>query len=78
MKDWKSWWKAALIRGIRTFAEAMLAYIGTGAVGLTDVNWIAATSAGAFGFVTALLLALAGLPEVDSQELKPPEKISDD
>jgi len=66
--DWKAWAKAALIRAIRTFAEAALAYIGTGAVVLGDVNWLAALSAGAFGFVSAVLLALAGLPEV-----KPPE-----
>ena len=62
-------WKAALIRAIRTFAESMLAYIGTGALVLGDVNWIAALSAGALGAITAMLLALAGLPEVH-----PPEK----
>ena len=61
-----SWWKAAGIRAIRTFAEAMLAYIGTGAVVLGDVNWLAALSAGAMGAVMALLIALAGLPEVDN------------
>lgn len=61
---YKAWAKAALIRAARTFAESMLAYIGTGAVVLGDVNWIAALSAGAFGFVVAILLALAGLPEV--------------
>ena len=60
-----SWFKAAGIRAIRTFAEAMLAYIGTGAIVLGDVNWIAALSAGAMGAVMALLIALAGLPEVD-------------
>ena len=65
--NWKKWWKAALIRGVRTFAEAMLAYIGTGAVVLGDVNWIAALSAGGFGFVTAMLLALTGLPEVEAE-----------
>ena len=59
----KEWLKAALIRAIRTFAEATLAYIGTGAVVLGDVNWLAALSAGAFGAVTAILLALSGLPE---------------
>lgn len=59
----KEWWKAALIRAIRTFAESALAYIGTGALVLGDVNWIAVLSAGAFGFITAILLALAGLPE---------------
>lgn len=70
MVDWKSWAKAALIRAIRTFAEAALAYIGTGTIVLGDVNWLAVLSAGAMGFVTAWLLALTGLPEVN----KPPEE----
>lgn len=59
----KEFWKAALIRGVRTFAESALAYIGTGAFVLGDVNWLAVLSAGAFGFITAILMALAGLPE---------------
>lgn len=65
MKNWKEWLKAALIRAVRTFAESMLAYIGTGAIVLGDVNWLAALSAGAMGFVIAILIALAGLPEVE-------------
>lgn len=73
--DWNKWWKAALIRAIRTFAEAMLAYIGTGAVVLGDVNWIAALSAGGFGFVGAILLALTGLPEVEKTD--PPDMEED-
>ena len=63
--NWSTWARAALIRAIRTFAEAALAYIGTGAVVLGDVNWWAALSAGGFGFVCAILLALAGLPEAE-------------
>ena len=63
----KEWLKAAAIRAVRTFAEAALAYIGTGAVVLGDVNWLGVLSAGAFGAVTALLLALAGLPEEGKQ-----------
>lgn len=63
----KEWLKAALIRAVRTFAEAMLAYIGTGALVLNDVNWIAALSAGGMGFVCAILLALTGLPEVKKE-----------
>lgn len=62
---WKEWLAAALIRGVRTFAESMLAYIGTGAVVLGDVNWLAAISAGVMGFIIAMLLALTGLPEVE-------------
>lgn len=68
--DWKKWAMAALIRAIRTFAESALAYIGTGAIVLGDVNWLAALSAGGLGFVMAWLLALTGLPEV-----KPPEDV---
>lgn len=67
MDNFKEWAKAALIRALRTFAESMLAYIGTGAVVLGDVNWIAALSAGGFGAVCAILLALAGLPEVEKK-----------
>ena len=58
---------SVVIRAVRTFAEAALAYIGTGAVVLGDVNWIAALSAGGFGFVTAILLALTGLPEAEDK-----------
>ena len=71
MKDKKlftTWLKAALIRAIRTFAESMLAYIGTGAIVLGDVNWLAALSAGGMGFVIAILIALAGLPEVKEED----------
>ena len=60
----KEFWKATLIRAIRTFAESALAFIGTGAVVLGDVNWIGVLSAGGFGFVTSILLAIAtGIPE---------------
>ena len=74
--DWKEWAIAALVRAVRTFAEAALAYIGTGAVVLGDVNWLAALSAGGFGFVTAILLALTGLPEVRKEPVKiePPDE----
>ena len=70
MINWKKWAYAALIRAVRTFAEAALAYIGTGAIVLGDVNWLAALSAGALGFIMAWLLALAGLPEVKPEENK--------
>ena len=63
MFTWK-FWKAALIRAGRTFAESMLAYIGTGAIVLKDVDWLAALSAGGLGFVVAILMAVStGIPE---------------
>lgn len=64
----KEWFKAAAIRAIRTFGEAALAYIGTGAMVLGDVNWLGVLSAGALGAVTSIFLAMAGLPEVKPEE----------
>lgn len=66
---WRYWIKAAGLRGLRTFAQSMLAFIGSEAILLNEINWIAALSAGALGAVLSLLMALAtGLPE-----LKPPD-----
>lgn len=62
----RTFWRAAAIRAVRTFAQSMLAYIGTSAMLLSDVNWIAALSAGCMGAVLSVLMALAGLPEVDA------------
>ncbi len=64
MYNWKEWAKAAGIRALRTFGEAALAYIGTGAMVLGDVNWLGVLSAGALGAIMSILRALAGLPEV--------------
>ena len=66
----KEFFYAAFIRAVRTFAEAAIAYIGTGAVVLNDVNWIGVLSAGAMGAAMSFLLALAGLPEVDEYNIR--------
>ena len=64
----KEWLRATLIRMIRTFAESALAFIGTGAVLIGDVNWLGVLSAGAMGAAISFLMALAGLPEVNNQK----------
>lgn len=69
--DIRKWVKAAGIRAVRTFAQAMLAYIGTGAIVIGDVNWLAALSAGLMGAVLSLLMALAGLPEAKTEPVVP-------
>lgn len=59
-------WKAALIRAVRTVAQTAVATIGT-AVVLADVNWITVISASALAGVLSLLTSVAtGLPEVDA------------
>ena len=66
----KEWAVAAGIRALRTFAEAALAYIGTGAVLLGDVNWLCVLSAGVMGAVISFLMAMTGLPEVKEETEK--------
>lgn len=68
----KKFWDAAIDRGIRTCAESILTFIGgcsvTG-IGITDVNWLGALSAGAMGFVVSILFALkTGLPEAEAKD----------
>ena len=60
----KNWWKAAGIRAVRTFAQALIAGIGTGAA-LLEVNWSYALSVAAVAAILSLLTSLAGLPEVE-------------
>ena len=56
-------WKAALIRALRTFAQAALAAIGTAAL-VEDVNWIAVASTSALAALLSILTSIAaGLPE---------------
>ena len=56
-------WKAAMIRAVRTMAECALAYIGTATM-LHEVNWLGVLSSAAMGGVVSILMAVAtGLPE---------------
>ena len=65
--SWK-FWKAALIRALRTFAQTAIAVIGTAAV-LEDVRWWTVASSASLAAVLSLLTSVAtGLPEVDKGE----------
>ena len=60
----KEFWKAALIRAIKTVCQTAVATIGTAMV-VTDVDWIYVVSASALAGVLSLLTSIAaGLPEV--------------
>lgn len=60
----KEFWKAALIRAVRTVAQTAVATIGTSAV-LQDVNWIMVGSASVLAGILSVLTSIAtGLPEV--------------
>lgn len=61
----KEFWKAALIRAIRTICQTAIASIGT-AIALNEVDWIYVISASALAGILSILNSIAtGLPEVD-------------
>jgi len=61
---WKSWWKAAGIRAIKTVAQTAIATIGVSAV-ISEVDWLAVGSAALLAGILSLLTSIAGLPELD-------------
>lgn len=63
---WVEWLKAAGIRAVKTWAQAGVAYLGTGAVGVLEVDWIGFMSITVMAAVLSLLMSLAGLPEAES------------
>lgn len=66
------WAKAALIRALRTFAQAAIAALPTTAYMMGEVNWMAVASMACGAAVLSLLTSVAtGLPEVD--QVVPPE-----
>ena len=64
----KEFWKAALIRAIKTFAQAMVAQIGAGSVGIVQFDWVGALSVSAMAAVLSIFTSLTGLPEVQLSE----------
>ena len=59
-----SWIHAAGIRAVKTFAQTMIATIGTTAV-IENVNWTVVISASLLAALLSILTSIAGLPEVE-------------
>lgn len=64
IKNGKSWWKAALVRAVKTVAQTAAATIGTAAV-MGQVNWLMVGSASLLAGLLSLLTSIGGLPEVE-------------
>ncbi len=69
------WLKAAIIRAVRTCAQAAIAAIGSAAV-LEQVDWKIALSTTVLAGILSLLTSLAGLPEVSDDPATRPDAIA--
>lgn len=71
-------WKATLIRAIKTVCQTAVATIGTAMV-LTDVNWQMVVSASILSGILSVLTSIAtGLPEVELEEVLEDEEFGDE
>lgn len=57
------WFKAALLRALRTFAQTAAATVGVASL-LSEVSWAQVLSASALAAILSLLMSVGGLPEV--------------
>ena len=62
----KEWFHAALIRSLRTMAQAAVATIGTSAA-MGDVNWVMVGSTSLLAAILSIFTSFAGLPEVEGE-----------
>ena len=59
----KKWFKASIVRAVKTMAQTAVATIGT-SVMLGEVNWVMVGSASALAGILSILTSVAGIPEV--------------
>lgn len=63
--NWKAWFKAAAIRGIKTAAQVGVLLIGSDVFDIVSLDWPYILGCMAGGFVLSILTSTAGLPECD-------------
>lgn len=63
----KIWFKAAGVRAVKTMAQAALAVLGSGMIGVLDVDWLNLVSVTIMAGICSVLTSIAGLPEVKDE-----------
>lgn len=61
---WIKWAKAAGIRAVKTFAQAIVAGITVG-VAINEINWKVLFSVATVAMIASIFTSIAGLPEVE-------------
>ena len=62
----KEWWKAAITRAVKTFAQAFASGITVG-VAFYEIDWRYIASCADVAAVYSMITSLAGLPEVPKE-----------
>lgn len=65
--NYKLWIKCALIRAVKTMAQAAISIISVSKA-MGDVDWIMVGSASVLAGLLSILTSIAGLPEVELKE----------
>ena len=64
----KKFWKSAMIRAVKSMAQATIASLGTTAL-ITEVDWLTVMSMSAMTGLLSILTSIStGLPEVEEGE----------
>lgn len=66
--NYTAWARAALVRAVKTGAQTLASLIGTGAVGILELDWAQMAGVTATAVVLSLLTSVAGVPEVGGGE----------
>ena len=64
---WITWFKAAGIRALKTFAQSMIGGIAIGAA-LSEIQWGYVASVAVVAAILSMLTSIAGLPELEVEE----------
>ncbi len=65
---WKEWAKKAGVRAVKTAAQTAVSAIGATGILIHEVNWAIVASAAAGAAALSLIMSLAGLPEIETEE----------
>lgn len=66
MDNLKAWTTAALIRALKTTAQALVTLIGADMVSIVSLDWAQMLGVATTMAVVSLLTSIAGIPEVDA------------
>lgn len=70
-----SFWKDALVRAVKTFAQVVLALLGTGYVGITSLDWAHLLGVASTAALASVLTSVVSLSNVGTPSSTDPEPL---